>query len=464
MDLLCDIGSADQLTSAREENKVLLAKVKELTLRTHELQCENEKLKAEVEVYREDFARWRLTYAEVDDCPSKAETKEAASSDVDGGSGVHYEEINHFVTSGNGMYPADPAATLPAIHGPSNPLCCALHPDDTLLSTGGADSNLRLCRWGMALAPGITSSSIAVEESIVVPCGAPVICCAFAQINRGRGLSVIAAGCMDGSVRLAYCGMEWNAPTSGEERLLKPHEDSGNDNFIKHKRYVKTLCWSPSEPILASASADGTVQLTRVKDVNFECMTASIEVVKSIHFDGAVEAMCYLNNGFTLCCYVRGTAYLSYFDLRDGYNLSKISLNGGTVGTGSFDEHVSFAVLALLPSPCGKYIALATDMSRNIIMEVGTEQIVRNLYGHKNDSYSNPKIAWSRNGQYLYGNSQDDNCICVWDIASTSIVNRLDEDYGGHRGFVRDICSSSNSDTIASVSFDKTAKVWLNNV
>ena len=223
---------------------------------------------------------------------------------------------------------------------------------------------------GGVLPGGVTSLYIAVEESIVVPCGAPVICCAFAQINRGRGLSVIAAGCMDGSVRLAYCGMEWNAPTTlGKERLLKPHEDSaGNDTFIKHTRYVKTLCWSPSEPILASASADGMVQLTRVGDVNFDCMTAPIEVVKSMHFDGAVEAMCYLNNGFTLCCYIRGMLYLSYFDLRDGYKLSKISLNGGTVGTGGFDKHVSFAVLALPPSPCGKYITLATDTSRNIII------------------------------------------------------------------------------------------------
>jgi hypothetical protein len=69
-------------------------------------------------------------------------------------------------------------------------------------------------------------------------------------------------------------------------------------------------------------------------------------------------------------------------------------------GTGCFDEHVSFAVLSLQPSPYGgKYLALATDTSRNIIMESGTDRIVRNLYGHKNDGFSNPKVAWSSNGQ-----------------------------------------------------------------
>ena len=213
MDLVGDIGHADQLTSAREESKVLNAKVKELTLRIRELQCENEALKAEVEVYRVDFARSSIPTSsnDVGDC------------DVDGRASSNSETTNDddLITSGNGMYPADPAVTLPAIHGPSkNPLCCALHPDDTLLATGGADSNVRLCRWGSALAPGSQSAVKAVDDSIVISCGAPIICCAFALVNKGRGLPIIASGCMDGSVRLAYCGsMDWNN-ASGETRLL----------------------------------------------------------------------------------------------------------------------------------------------------------------------------------------------------------------------------------------------------
>lgn len=31
-------------------------------------------------------------------------------------------------------------------------------------------------------------------------------------------------------------------------------------------------------------------------------------------------------------------------------------------------------------------------------MATGTDRIVRNLYGHKNDGFSNPKVAWSSNG------------------------------------------------------------------
>ena len=42
MDLLGDLGQEDQLISTRAENKVLQEKVKELTVRVHELKCENE--------------------------------------------------------------------------------------------------------------------------------------------------------------------------------------------------------------------------------------------------------------------------------------------------------------------------------------------------------------------------------------------------------------------------------------
>ena len=444
MDLLGDIGQADQLTSTRGENKVLQAKVKELSVRVHELKAENEALKAEVEMYRADFAAGRSSSAGGgSEHGDVGESKEAL---VDDGA-------DDFVTSGDGLYPSDPAVTLPKIHAKANPLCCSLHPDDSLLATGGADSNVKLLTWGSALAPGDESSAKAVEDSISIACGAPVICCAFAQ--QGKSVPVVAAGCMDGSVKLAYCGLGMDAP---KDRLLK---STGDGKGIKHGKYVKTICWSPSEPVVASASADGTVQLTRVGDVNSEAGTVTLEVVQSIHLGGAVEAMAFVDNGNKLCCYVRGTSYLSYFDLRDEYKQSKMSLNGGSAGTGCFDEHVSFAVLSLLPSPDGKYIALATDASRNIIIETGTERIVRSLYGHKNDGFSNPKIAWSTSGQYLYGNSQDENCICVWDIASSSIVKRMDESAGGHSGFVRDIYSSKSTDTVTSVSFDKTAKIWL---
>lgn len=324
MDLLADIGQADQLTSARGENRVLQSKVKELSVRVHELLAENQALKAEVEMYRAEFANGVVRGGE--------DSKEDLV-------GVYTEdEGDDFFISGNGVFSTDPAVTLPKINGTANPLCCSMHPDDSLLATGGADASLNLVKWGLALAPGDDSSVKAINDAIKIPCGGPPICTAFALVDNGRSFPVVAAGCMDGSVCLAYCGSDFDSSKSGKERILLPDVVNGNnginENGIKHARYVKTVCWSPTAPIVASASADGKIQLTRVGNgsaLNADSFSGRVqmEVIQSVHFDSPVEAMCFLNNGDTLCCYVRGTSYLTYFDLKNGFKQSKYSLNGG---------------------------------------------------------------------------------------------------------------------------------------
>ena len=54
--------------------------------------------------------------------------------------------------------------------------------------------------------PSKRSRDNSLEVRLCCVTSRTVICCAFALVNKGRGLPVIAAGCMDGSVRLAYCG------------------------------------------------------------------------------------------------------------------------------------------------------------------------------------------------------------------------------------------------------------------
>jgi WD40 repeat protein len=154
-----------------------------------------------------------------------------------------------------------------------------------------------------------------------------------------------------------------------------------------------------------------------------------------------------------LTCYI-----LLQIALHTGDNLkqTKVNLNSGSVGTAAFDEHVSFAVMDMKPWQ-DKYLALATDASRNIILDVATGKQVRSLYGHSNDVYSHPKLAWSSNGHYIMGNTQEDGSVCVWDIASSSIVQRLK----GHGTPIRDIYSSPTSDTMVTTGFDKTTRFWF---
>lgn len=444
MDLLGDLGNDDQLTSAREENKVLKQRVKDLDARVHELNVENQSLLVEVEEYRREaklpsFSKMALGEQAVGASGDAMETDGEVAGDA-------------FVTSGNGVYPSDPAVSLPNLHGLSNPLCCSLHPDDAVLATGGADSHLSICQWGGALAPGEGAVAKVVNSAARIRCDGPVICVGFAKENRGTALKVVAAGCMDGSVKLVEFGQGLNfASGIGARPLISA---AGG---IKHGKYVKCLAWSPSAPILATGSADGAVQLTKIigqPEDGGKTAEVQLENVRTMHLPGAIEAMCFLDNGNTLVCYARDTPYLSYFNLADECKQTKHNVNEAVKG---FEDHVSFAIMHLVPSPNEKYLAAATDSHRNIIFEVGSAKQVRNLYGHKNDGFSQPKVAWSQSSQYLFGNTQEDNSICVWDVSSSSIVKRIE----GHSGQIRDVFGSPTSDTVVTASYDKTVKVWL---
>ncbi len=74
-----------------------------------------------------------------------------------------------------------------------------------------------------------------------------------------------------------------DVPEEGRNCILK--SELVNGNGIKYGKYVKTICWSPPEPIAASVSVDCTVKLTSIKNLDNEDVTIPLKVVQSIHFD-----------------------------------------------------------------------------------------------------------------------------------------------------------------------------------
>lgn len=364
MDLLGDLGTNDQLTSTREENKILQKKIEELKLTNRELTIENEALKAEVDVYRREalsLATGLNGLSMKDDDQKMDDTESAMEEDT-------------FVKSGDGVFPTMVCATLKNVHGISNPLCGALHFNDYLLGTGGADGELVLTQWGLATAPYESAASDAVQKALRVRCDGPVLKLAFA--TKGSGISsIVAAGCMDGSIALVQY-------TNTDARKLKiiSAGSSGGSNIhncpMKHSKYVKEVVWSPSGPFLVSACAEGKVYVTKIGTPDDSGLVI-VERIQTLHLSGAVEALCFIKSGEYLCCYARGTSYISYFDVKNDWKQTKHSVNGANC----FDDFVSFTILSLIPSPDGKYLAAATDASRNIIFEACTPIIVRDLYG-----------------------------------------------------------------------------------
>jgi WD40 repeat protein len=435
----------------------LKARVKELEQRCNVLTIENETLKAEVEIYREESAASSGSRAGADanttsSFPSATNTTTTTTT---GTSNIISYVEDDFVKGGDGVYakstlssPSSSKSTtsqnsvlLKNLHGQSNILCCSLSSDDTILATGGADRSVALCEWGTVTTVDGSAASSSVAENVVsratrIDCGAPVISIDFAR--KSLRTKFLVCGCMDGTVHIIYFERQGGSIEAREVAT----------GSIKHDKYVRQVVWAPNDYVVATASADGSILIHKVHWNGIDDDGLSVEKVQSLQLPGPVESMCF-SNDHTLCCYARGTPDMMCFDLFDGYSQQKINLNHGP-GNAGFDDHVSFAVMDM--SAYGtNYIALATDTSRNIVMDWRSGRQVRNLYGHQNDGYSQPKVAWSKNGHYMYGNTQDDSVVCVWDISSSSIVDRLD----GHTNTVRDMFSSTSTDALVTCSFDK---------
>jgi WD40 repeat protein len=275
--------------AARLENAVLHERVKELTAKVKILVVENETLKAEVEIYREEAA-----------VPNFSNLALGKSADSNDGMEVDGHDSDAFIRAGNGVYPSENEVTLSKLHDMSNPLCCALSYDDTMLASGGADATIRLSQWGSALNPSMTTESV-VQSSFRIACAAPVICTSFSPVLRG----VLAAGSMDGSLHL----INYSTPTGAG--IQATVQSVASD--LKHRKYVRAVAWSPTKPILATCSADGSVQVFRVERTGMDLQDVQLTKMESLHLGSGVESLCFV--GDKLVCYARGTPYLSFFDL-----------------------------------------------------------------------------------------------------------------------------------------------------
>ena len=163
----------------------------------------------------------------------------------------------------------------------------------------------------------------------------------------------------------------------------------------------------------------------------------------------------------------------------------------------SWDTHVSFAPLALAllscPQPlsrssshqeqdkCGQheveqrqlryqhFLLVATDKHLHFLTPLHHHHRLRRFAGHNCGDYGKPRMAFAPTGQYLYGTSEGDNGVCVWDVASGAVVGWLGGQVGGgHTGAVKDICcnrlnrvGSLDTDVmVATGSIDHSVIIW----
>jgi hypothetical protein len=145
-------------------------------------------------------------------------------------------------------------------------------------------------------------------------------------------------------------------------------------------------------------SVDGCIE---VYTLNWKLMNPSSVTVEK------VQTLQHLNVTKGHLCCQQGSPCSHYFNVNKNYKQAKKNLNQGVGNAGLDDPAVPLRVMDM--APFGGRLLGAKD--RHIMKFHHCLENVQNLWGHQNDDFSHPKIAWSKNWQYLYGNSQDGSGI-----------------------------------------------------
>lgn len=359
--------------------------------------------------------------AELDEARTQA--RPAAKQAEQAAHGGLLPEDEHLLQEGDRGYVTDRKATLENASAGTNVTCIRLV-DDERIVYGGVDKHLRVFNVNTQLALG-------AYELPAPPLSIDVF------HDAANNEHVVLCGCMDGShhlLRLSHLQ---------ENRFTQPDE-----SFHDHRKYVSSVKFSFDGSMFAVASHDKSVTMYRKTDEGRYELAETLRVVQAVE---AVEFV-HVDGQESVAIAMRENPYLLYVRTSD-WQQTKVSVNEA-----DWDAHVSFSILFLHRSPCGRYLLAATDKSRHIVYAVGTNRIVRNLYGHTCTQFSNPRAVWDHSGRYVYCNSEADNKIHVYSIAAETIVHSID----AHNKLIRDLAIHPTLRMLATASYDRSVSVWAN--
>jgi hypothetical protein len=393
----------------------------------------------------------------------------------------------------------------------ANPLCVALveepqrgaggedaAPAQRLLACGSADATLRIIDWRTCR----TVSEVKLSAAVLSLACSPV-CDAAAGGRR-----LVAAGCMDGTLNVVALA------SGGAIELLQTNQCHVRYvvalRWSAGGRYLATGSWDHSCVVFAATSLDGAAfaepaaaggasagaagaappppptapPLVRLKKFLFECHVESVEFIAPDTADRAEESAEDSARDSVLVIAVAESADLFHVALPAAADYSS-SGSGGVPFEWRLrplnlnargDAHVSFSAMDLRRSPAGpgarsgRFLLVATDKGRVLLLRGGTTEVLRTFVGHTAGDLSHPRVAWSPCGRYALSNTEESGTVYVWSVATARVVRRIGNEDAScrashcHRSAVRSLDVAAAADgtiLLATCAFDKRAKVWV---
>ncbi|ODG98089.1 hypothetical protein A4S05_10785 [Nostoc sp. KVJ20] len=184
--------------------------------------------------------------------------------------------------------------------------------------------------------------------------------------------------------------------------------------------------WQSHRSLIASASADTTINLWRPDGSLVKTLSGHQDVVNSVSFSPDSQIIASASQDKTVKLWSR-----------EGQLLATLLGHQGVVNSVSFSKD-------------GQLIASAsTDKTVKIWSQDG--KLLKTLQGHNGAVLS---VAWSTDGQTIASGSAD-NTIKLW-----SRNGELLKTFSGHNDAVLSLAWSTDGQTIASASLDQTIKLW----
>ncbi|CAA0806841.1 Transcription initiation factor TFIID subunit 5 [Striga hermonthica] len=278
--------------------------------------------------------------------------------------------------------------------------------------------------------------------------------------------SMVAGGFSDSSLKvwdMAKLGQQnGNSPLQGENEVV-PNEHMPGSNagrrpytlFRGHSGPVHSATFSPFGDYILSSSSDSTVRLWSTKfNANLVCYKGHNYPVWDVQFSPVGHYFASASHDRTARIWAMDR--IQPLRIMAGH-LSDVDCvqwhaNCNYIATGSSDKTVRLwdvqsgecvrifighrsSVLCLAMSPDGRYMASGDEDGKIMMWDLSSGRCVSPLVGHSSCIWS---LAFSCEGSLLASGSADCT-VKIWDVATSSKVNKTEENKNGSTGRLRSL-------------------------